>query len=203
MSTEIKENLRTGLVIMASGLGKRFGGNKLIEPLEQKPLIKWIIDTTEGLFDKRIVVTRSEDVRELCKSLEIDHVFHSLPGRNDTVRLGLEALMEEIDYCFFTPGDQPLIERESICKLLDAAINNKDKIVRPFYGDFEGSPVGFPKCYFDNLLELPEGKGGNVIVKDTPESVLKIEVQNKHELWDIDTVSDLEKIKNVLKNSIN
>ncbi len=183
---------------MASGLGKRFGSNKLIENLNNKPLIQWIIDATEDLFDRRVVVTRSEEVKQLCDRLKIDCIFHKLPNRNDTIRLGLSSIMNDVDYCFFTPGDQPLIKKESIVKLIDMANDNPQKIVRTCYGDIVGSPVGFPKIYFDELQKLPEGKGGGWIARNNPTQICTVEMSDEYELWDIDTVDDLDKIKNVL-----
>ena len=69
------KDIKIGLVIMASGLGKRFGRNKLMEELDNRPIVKWIIDSTDGLFDRRIVVTRSADVKLLCDGLEIGHLY--------------------------------------------------------------------------------------------------------------------------------
>lgn len=192
-------NIRTGLVIMASGAGRRYGGNKLMADLGGKPLIKWILDSTEGAFDRRVVVTRHKEVKDLCDALNIDCIVHDLPDRNDTVRLGLGALMNDIDYCFFAPGDQPLIRKESIDSLIREAIGNNDKIVRTGFGDNAGSPVGFPKFFFDELLALPQGKGGNLIAGKNPALVHAVQVQDEYELWDVDTVSDLETVKKLLR----
>lgn len=191
--------IRTGLVIMASGLSKRFGSNKLMENLNNKPIINWIIDTTNDMFDKRVVVTRSLEVKSLCDDLKIQCVLHDLENRNDTVRLGLSELMDEVDYCFFVPGDQPLISRRTISNLIDKSIISEDNIVRTCFGNLVGAPVGFPKMFFDELLNLPIGKGGNWIVNNNLKSVKTVEVSDEYELWDIDTLSDLEKVNNVLK----
>ena len=200
----MENNLKVGIVIMASGLGRRFGSNKLLEDLNGKPLIKWIIDATENLFDKRVVVTRSTSVKQICDSLKVECILHELPNRNDTVRLGLTALMSDVDYCFFTPADQPLISRQSIIRLVervkasDCAKLGSEKIVRTSYGDIVGSPVGFPSVFFEKLLNLPEKKGGGWIAKNHPDMVDLVEVCHEYELWDVDTVADLEKIKNVI-----
>lgn len=196
------ENIKIGLVIMASGLGKRFGGNKLMALLDGKPLIKWIIDTTENLFDKRVVVTRNIEVKAFCDSMNLPCIVHEFPGRNDTVRLGLSSLMGEVDYCFFTPGDQPLIRRESIIKMIEVAKRGEDKIVRPCFGDSVGTPVGFPSRFFDELLHLPEGKGGNIIIQKNEKYLCPVEVQNEYELMDIDTVEDLDNIKKIFMGLI-
>lgn len=192
-------DIKIGLVIMASGLGKRFGSNKLIEPLEEKPVIDWILDKTQFLFDKRIVVTRSEAVKERCVLHDIECIVHDLPYRSDTVRLGLLAMMDAgVDFCFFSPADQPLIKRETLTALTEQARRQNDRIIRPAYLDTVGAPIGFPQKYFEELLNLPEGKGGGFIAKKYPSEVSTIAIQNEWELWDIDTVSDMEKIKNVL-----
>ena len=83
---------KLGCVIMASGLGKRFGGNKLMAEFEGAPLIQRTLDATEGIFARRVVVTRHREVEELCRRQGVPVVFHALPHRSDTVRLGLEAL---------------------------------------------------------------------------------------------------------------
>ena len=51
-----------GCVIMASGLGKRFGGNKLMADFDGQPLICRALTVTDGLFSHRVVVTRHADV---------------------------------------------------------------------------------------------------------------------------------------------
>lgn len=198
-TNKTERRVKTGLVIMASGLGKRFGSNKLMEPLGGKPLIKWVIDVTDGLFDKRVVVTRSSQVNDLCKSLNINVILHEFPGRNDTVRLGLSNIMDGIDYCFFMQGDQPLISKESINKMLLECQPLNDKILKASYCESIGSPMGFPSCFFDQLLSLPDGKGGNFIAKMHQENVKTIEVFHDYELWDIDTPKDLERICTVLE----
>lgn len=191
-------NFKVGLVIMASGLGKRFGSNKLMEPLNNMPLIKWVLNASDELFDARVVVTRSNEVKELCANLNIDCILHDFPNRNDTVKLGLDRLKNDIDYCFFMVGDQPLISKETIKKMIMYAGNNKDRIVRAGFGEVLGSPIGFPKSFFDELLCLPKGKGGSFVAKNNPSSVNIFNVNNDFELWDVDTRADLDQILNVI-----
>lgn len=191
--------MKVGLVIMASGLGKRFGGNKLMALLEGKPLIRWIMDTAEDLFDQKIVVTRSCQVRELCAKIKFQYIHHELPYRSDTVRLGVNALNDDIDYCFFVPGDQPLLKKETLVRLIEGAEQNPDRILRAGYEETAGSPMGFPRRFFEELMNLPEGKGGNWIAKTHPELVQVISVEDASELLDIDTTEDFALIKNRLE----
>ena len=177
---------KLGCVIMASGLGKRFGSNKLMADFHGEPLIQRALRATDGLFAKRVVVTRHESVAALCRELGADVVLHDLPHRSDTVRLGLEAL-GDLDACMFLPGDQPLLRRETVAMLLEIRKENPDRIIRPAYEDSEGSPVLFPAWAFPELKTLPEGKGGGVVIKNHPHEVYRASVFDPFELADADT----------------
>lgn len=181
----------TGCVIMASGLGKRFGSNKLMADFLGRPMLHRALDATEGLFDRRVVVTRHEAVAALCRERNVEVLLHALPHRSDTVRLGLEAL-GEVDCCMFLPGDQPLLDRETVAMLLERWRENPDSIIRPVYEDTEGSPVIFPGWAFDELKDLPEGRGGGVVIRNHPHDVCRVSVSSPFVLADADTPETLE-----------
>lgn len=105
---------------MASGVGARFGGNKLMAELCDVPLVGYVVRATDGLFSRRVVVTRHSDVAALCETLGAQVILHDEPCRNDTVRLGMEG-MDGCDTVTFVQGDQPLIRPASIVALLRAA----------------------------------------------------------------------------------
>ena len=112
--------LKHGCIVMASGAGARFGGNKLMAKLCGAPLVGYVVRATDGLFSRRVVVTRHADVAALCETLGAQVILHDEPCRNDTVRLGMEA-MDGCDTVTFVQGDQPLIRPASIAALLRAA----------------------------------------------------------------------------------
>lgn len=112
--------LKHGCIVMASGVGVRFGGNKLMAEFGGMPLVGCAVRATDGLFDRRVVVTRHADVAALCETLGAQVILHDEPCRNDTVRLGMEA-MNGCDTVTFIQGDQPLIRPASIVALLRAA----------------------------------------------------------------------------------
>ena len=182
-----------GCVIMASGLGRRFGGNKLMADFHGQPMICRILDATEGIFAKRVVVTRSEEIASLCQEREVQTVLHSLPHRSDTVRLGLET-MDGVERCLFATSDQPLLRWETVAALVLAAKNEPDAIWRTIYDGTPGSPVIFPQWAFSELRNLPEGKGGGWVVKKYPERLRTVNVRDMYELKDVDSPEDLEEL---------
>ena len=104
---------------MASGLGKRFGSNKLMASFRNAPLIRSVLDATApvSLFAERLVVTRSQEVCDYCRSLGISVLIHALPNRNEAIALGLSHLLEkhpDLSGCLFALGDQPLLRTRTL-----------------------------------------------------------------------------------------
>ena len=159
--------------------------------------MNWILDVTEGVFEKRVVVTRHKEVAELCHQQDIPVVVHDLPHRSDTVRLGLEAL-GEIERCIFCQGDQPLLSKDTIASLLLCSVNQTDSIWRTCCDQTPGSPVLFPQWSFSELSSLPTGQGGSAVIKNHPKSVWMLPVSDPRELMDADTPEALEQLKRSL-----
>lgn len=180
-----------GCIIMASGLGTRFGSNKLMADLDGAPLIAHAISACEGLFAKRVAVTRHEDVAQLCSSLGVEAILHDEPLRSDTVRLGMQA-MEGCDTVTFIQADQPLISANTLAALLRSAEAHPDLIWRVSFQGTQGAPVLFPAWAFAELRALPPGKGGGFVAKAHAQRVRCVEASNEWELFDVDIVQDLK-----------
>lgn len=183
-----------GCVIMASGMSRRFGSNKLMASFDGAPMIFRALKATEGQVQRRVVVTRHLDVAALCREQGVDVIFHDLPHRNDTVRLGLEAV-GDVDGCLFLPGDQPLLRQETVARLIRHWEADQTQIVRPACNGIPGSPVLFPQWTFPELLTLPEGKGGNWVMQRHPERVSEMAISDPGELADADTPETFAKLQ--------
>jgi molybdenum cofactor cytidylyltransferase len=187
---------------MASGLGQRFGGNKLLAELESRPLVEWVLDATEGIFARRVVVTRHEAVAALCRARGAEVILHELPYRSDTVRLGVQRLLaEEADLrgIAFCSGDQPLLRRETLAALAGAAARDGESIWQVEWQGQPGTPVLFPAWAFDALQALPQGKGGSVLLRQYPDRVRCVQAQQPEELLDVDRPEDLEALRAALQ----
>ena len=187
-----------GCIIMASGNSRRFGGNKLLTDFNGQPLIQYILDITENLFCKRVVVTRYEKIARLCQGRSIPYILHNKPYLNDTVRLGMAYLepYAPLGYLFCT-GDQPFLQRQSLRFLCESFVAAPYAIDRLAYGESPGNPMLFPQDVAAELKSLPQDCGGGVIAKKYPERVRLVQVQDKYELFDIDTVRDLRQCLNL------
>ena len=109
-----KELFPVGCVIMASGLGRRFGGNKLLSDFHGKALISHAIEKAGAFpFAETVVVTRYEEIAGLCAMENIPFLLHRLPGTNATLRLGLCRLLADTENQMQAQADmedQPAIQ---------------------------------------------------------------------------------------------
>lgn len=187
-------HLCVGCIIMASGISKRFGGNKLLADFHGETLVERALKLTEGdLFAKRIVVTRTKEVELICKRRGIEVILHEFPGRGDAIKLGIDR-MRDTDACIFCPCDQPLLKEESLKSLVNVFFNDSNKIYRLAWNECPGTPVLFPKEYYQELLDLPSSKGGSHLMKKYRDNIVLVQVTDENELKDVDTKEDLEQM---------
>lgn len=192
---------RHGCVVMASGEGTRFGGNKLLADLGGEPLVLRAIRAADGLFARRVVVTRHSEVANLCRAMGVAFILHDEPERNGTVRLGVNAL-GGCDTITFLQGDQPLIASSSLATLVRSAEKEPACIWRASFEGSPGAPVLFPSWAFDELRALPPGKGGGFVARAHKDRVRCVEVTSEWELFDIDTTDDLRILQEYLASEI-
>lgn len=219
----MKKSLTVGCVIMASGLSRRFGTNKLLADFCGQPMLCRAFDATATPgITARIVVTRSEEVQALCSAQGVPVLLHSLPGRNDTVRLGLSALLEqlpELSGCMFLPGDQPLLRWETIetmterfCREQSSPTEWQKETEREIFrlgfrvrndpSPLTGSPVLFEKGLFQELLTLPQGMGGSVLLRKYPAHVHTVYIADRNELADADTPEALAQLEALARQKL-
>lgn len=196
-----------GCVVMASGLGTRFGSNKLLAKLDDKTLIEHILATLRQAGLKHIlIVTRSKDVAKLAQDLGYAVLLHELPYQSDTVALGVRHWLKsklKFNSLLFTTGDQPLLKSatlQQLCTNFLEVYNQKHSPLIFRLGTIQdnklipGNPVIFSKEFFPELLTLPQDKGGSVLCKKYPDLVHILET-NQQELFDIDTQEDLQQLQ--------
>ena len=138
-------------------------------------------------------MTRHNDVADICRHENIHFIKHDMPYRNDMIRIGVTHIINN-SYSggiLFLPADQPLIKRTSLQLLCLLFVYHNDKICRLSFNGNAGSPCIFPSHYFNELLNLPEHKGGGFLIKKYPAQVIAVPEQDKYELYDIDTPDDI------------
>ena len=96
----------------------------------------------------------------------------------------------------FCAADQPLLRKGTIASITLSAADDRTSIWRTCFEEMPGSPVLFPRWAFEQLMELPPGKGGGVIARMYPEKVRTIPVRDGAELMDTDDREMLKRLEN-------
>jgi CTP:molybdopterin cytidylyltransferase MocA len=178
----------TACILLASGYGRRFGGNKLMAPVAGKPLYRHTLELLLGLPDtKTIVVSQYADILQDAAQNGADTVLNSHPeeGIAASVRLGTAAAGDADWYAFFV-ADQPDLRLETVCAFLGAAQASGKTLATVVSGNVPGNPTLFHRCWRSALCALQGDRGGRRILNAHPDQVFSFSVPAE-ELRDVDT----------------
>ncbi len=191
------KHLKIGCIFLASGVSRRFCGNKLMAEFDGKPLIWHAIKTVPlELFHKTIVVAHDESVINTAKVMGMDVFINKdyQEGISSSVKAGLKAL-GDLDGYMFAVCDQPLRKKSSVARLVELFINNPENIAAMSFNGQRGNPVIFPNSFKDLLMGLDRDKGGGYIVSQNEDKVILCEACSRVEMLDVDYKSDIERLK--------
>lgn len=185
--------MKLGCVIMAAGASSRFGSNKLLTPLQGRPLYAYPLRAvSESVFSSVTVVTACPPIAEAAKSLGFQITENAQPkkGISHTIELGLSSL-SHCDGVLFMTADQPFLSCCTLNKLAEAFRQQPGRIIAASSGGVRGNPCLFPKALFPELLALTGDTGGGAVIRKHPALLTLVEVPVR-ELADADTPEALE-----------
>ncbi|MFZ5966945.1 MAG: molybdenum cofactor cytidylyltransferase [Bacillota bacterium] len=177
-------------IILAAGLSKRMGKQKLLMPVKGMPLVERVISVVStSKVDEIILVYHDEGVKAIGDKHGLNTVYNPNPqeGQTASLKLGLQKASPVSDGFVFFVGDQPLLDAACINKLIDAFYFHKDCIIVPDYQGQKGNPVIFPSTLRKELLQLEGDTGGREIIKRMPEKVIQIYIDDDKHGKDMDT----------------
>ena len=185
--------MKLGAVLMAAGFGRRFGGNKLLVPVDGVLMVERAFHALPPVpFDRAAVVSACPEILTLGSSAGFLPVFNpdAAEGRAASVRLGLEQ-MRDMDGVLFAVCDQPWLRRESVERLLVDFAARPDHICALGFEGRRGNPAVFPRALFPELLALSGEEGGGKVIKAHPLLVCLTQAADPRELLDVDRPEDL------------
>lgn len=177
-------------IILAAGLSRRMGRNKLLLPFRGKSLVAWVLSLAVGFSFHEIILVSVPATLDVLQSRNeipdgVKVLVNSTPerGQSASLRIGVESAGGDA-YLFFT-GDQPLLDRDTIAALL--AKDTPGHIVVPTSVHGPCSPALFCATFRDFLLAVEGDAGGRGVREKFPELCIYVNVPNPSLLMDIDT----------------
>ena len=134
-----------------------------------------------------------EKIKEIGENLDFKVVKNKYPNRgiSESIKLGIKNCEESEGYMFFV-GDQPLLDKKDIEKLINVFNEDTSFIVIPKYKNRFGNPVIYPKKYKEDILNLEGDKGGKSIIKSS-DKIKYVDVC-ENTLFDIDNIDDFNNL---------
>ena len=200
--------LRLAILILAAGEGSRLGGYpKALLKKDGDTLLKRFISSTQTLCPiETLVVTGfySEKIEAEIQLLQqeikspITWVQNLNPamGQASSVRLGITSLKSDYDVLLIALCDQPNIGADEIDALLEQfnQLSKGQEIVLPMVNQQRGNPVLFSRRVMNQILTTPEMVCRSYMDQH-PEIVHGFITDNQAYVLDVDTLSDIQKLR--------
>lgn len=186
------------IILLAAGASKRMrGGDKLLEPVEDAPLILHLAKQAISSKAKTLhVVLRPNDTarQAALEELSLNTVAASdwESGMSASIRAGLNALPQNCDGAIIALSDMPEITQEHFNHLI-AAFSPSDgrEIIRAASASGKpGHPVLFGRRFFESLKGLSGDRGARELLQEMQDFTHEIRLTGQAATTDLDTPED-------------
>ena len=210
MRLEPPVDLRIAGLVLAAGLGQRFGmtTSKAIARFEGVPMVRRVAEAGLGAgLDPVIVVTGKEHraIEDALRGLDLRFVHNHAPeqGQGGSLTLGARACPDDVDGLAVLLADQPLVDERLIRSVLRAwaAQPTPRGIVRPVAAGRAAHPVIFDVRFLPRLRDPGRGQTGRDIIRRHRDALLEISVDEPLRLVDVDTPAELTELEEAAREA--
>jgi CTP:molybdopterin cytidylyltransferase MocA len=191
--------MSVGAVILAAGAGSRFGGGKLLAPLEGRPILAHVVDAARAAGLEPIVVVGPPSGELDGVDLgAVRRITNETPqeGLSSSVRLGLREfeLEPDVSAAVILLGDQPRVRPETIAALMAAMEETPDTpfVAARHRDDHSPNPVLAQRSVWRLADEIAGDRGFGPVLLAHPELVRWIDIAGSNP--DVDTRADLARL---------
>jgi molybdenum cofactor cytidylyltransferase len=183
------------VILLAAGKSQRMGKLKQLMPLGKSTIIEQAVDNLLSSAVNEVIVVVGHKAEEITKTIATKPVKIMLnpnygEGMSTSIIAGLILVDPKAQAVMLALGDQPLVDSQTINRLIDEFHKSDKGIAVPTHKGRRGHPVIFAIKYKPELLELKGDIGGREIIKRHPQDVLEVAVDSEGVISDIDTEDD-------------
>jgi len=183
-------------ILLAAGYSKRFGGDKLLQPLEDGvPIGVASGRNLQAAVEHGVAVVHSgaEELSSLLKGIGFSIVVNqrAAEGMGSSIACGVSATPHASGW-LIALADMPYIPAAIVQRVADAILDGA-AIVAPSYGNERGHPVGFANEFFAQLTLLKGDRGARSLIEQHVAQLTLIDVGDPSVLVDIDLASDIKR----------
>lgn len=185
--------MTVGAIILAAGMSRRMGSDKLSMPVAGKPMLRHVFDSAIAakLPDPIVVFGHNpaaiEAVLHDCRYRAVTAKNYA-EGLSQSLAAGVKAVPEEWRGVFVLLGDMPYISPALLPRM--RALLRSGGIVVPVFRGQRGNPVLWSRTFLKSLAGLQGDSGGKQIFRNHPSAITELPWDDSI-LRDIDTPSSL------------
>ena len=188
-------------LVLAAGSSTRMGGpNKLLERVDDVPMVATVVRVALGSSADEVLVVTGEDRErvEACLSgLPVRLLWNPdhLQGLSTSLRAGVSALPNGARAVAVCLGDMPLVRPGHIDTLIRAFLTDSEgSIFVPTWRGKRGNPVLWTVDLLPEIGTLTGDVGAKVLMSRHPTKVREIPVDEPGVLTDVDTPEALREL---------
>lgn len=189
--------MRAVAIVTAAGSAERFGGKKLLTPIDGEPLLDHTIRALlEGGVAEVIVVVGRDARAELERDVNTMLDPRVRPVENPDPSRGMFSSIQEGvaqaqgDAILVMPGDMPFVSAETVRAVI-AAYERKPSVVSPRYRGKRGHPVALPASLRDEIRAADWRATLHDVIHAHTDMRVDIEVDDPGINRDVDRPEDL------------
>lgn len=187
--------LKTGVVLLAAGQGRRFGGGKLTADFRGRPLWEWAAQTAESIdsSERLLVVGPKSPIKSREGWRQVENPVAER-GMGTSIAAGVRALTD-CDRVMIMLADMPLVSPTHLDRFLEA-----QGVAFTLYPDGSaGCPAIFPRSVFPLLDTLNGDRGARSLNLGNAELIAP---PHELQLADVDEVCDLQQLSSADRGSV-
>ncbi|MBL8706674.1 MAG: molybdopterin-binding/glycosyltransferase family 2 protein [Rhodospirillales bacterium] len=184
---------RIAAVVLAAGLARRMGSNKLLAPIDGVAMVARAVDAVLASQAQPVIVVTGNEPDKLRAALQgRDVTFVHNPdfaeGLSASLKRGIAAVPQDCDGALVCLGDMPRVSPKDLDRLI-AAFNPVEgrAICVPLRDGKRGNPVLWSRRFFAEILALAGDVGAKHLIGAYPEAVAEVPTEDDGVLIDIDT----------------
>ena len=187
--------MRVAGILLAAGSGRRFGGDKLLHPLEDgTPIgVCSALRLRRAVGNVLVVVSNASGaLRERLEEEGMDVLENRFnQGMGSSIAAGVQAT-RDADAWVIALADMPWIQAVTYARVYERLAAGA-ALAAPEYAGKRGHPVGFHAVYRQALSSLRGDRGAKDILEECAGALTRIPVQDPGIHWDVDTPGDLRR----------
>jgi molybdenum cofactor cytidylyltransferase len=204
---EMSSKPHTAGIILAAGASVRFGQPKQLVKLRSKYLVEWVLDAALKsrlglvvlvLGHKHQSILQALGAKGRHPKLEVVINHDHQEGQSSSLKAGLAKVHKAYSSVMYLLADQPMINSNTIDRLLDRFHGSGKKICVPVFEGQRGNPTIFKRSLYEEIMMIDGDIGARDIIAENAEHVLYAKINDPLCFFDIDSPEDLKRLQGLM-----